>query len=55
MVEILKNYRELFKDLYSCPIEAIKGSTDTGQFQYLTGLKRPQEGTNLYTAQFMSL
>ena len=24
------------KDLYSCPIEIIKGLTDKGQFQYLT-------------------
>ena len=30
------------KDLYSCPIETIKGLTDEGQFQYLTGLKGPQ-------------
>ena len=30
------------KDLYSCPIEIIKGLTDKGQFQYLTGLKGPQ-------------
>ena len=34
----------MFKDLYSCPIEVIKGLTDKGQFQYLTGLKGPQEG-----------
>ena len=29
----------LLKDLYSCPIEIIKGLTDKGQFQYLTKLK----------------
>ena len=34
-----------FKDIYSCPLEIIKGLTDKGQFQYLTKLKGPQEGT----------
>ena len=43
------------KDIYSCPIEIIKGLTDKGQFQYLTKLKGPQEGTSLYTTQFLSL
>ena len=43
------------KGVYSCPIEIIKGLTDKGQFQYLTGLKGPQEGTYLYTTQFLSL
>ena len=43
------------KDLYSYPIEIIKGLTDKGQSQYLTGLKGPQEGTSLYTTQFLSL
>ena len=33
------------KDIYYCPIEIIKGLTDKGQFQYLTKLKGPQEGT----------
>ena len=33
----------MFKDLYSCPIEIIKG-----QFQYLTELKGPQEGLTVY-------
>ena len=28
--------------------------TDKGQFQYLTNLKGPQEGTYLYTTQFLS-
>ena len=30
------------KDIYSCPIEVIKGLTDKGQFQYLANLKGPQ-------------
>ena len=29
--------------------------TDKGQFQYLTDLKGPQEGTYLDTTQFLSL
>ena len=29
--------------------------TDKGQFQYLTNLKGPQEGTYLYATQFLSL
>ena len=33
------------KDIYSWPIEIIKGLTDEGQFLYLTKLKGPQEGT----------
>ena len=44
-----------FKDIYPCPIEIIKGLTDNGQFRYLTKLKGPQEGTYLYTKQFISL
>ena len=44
-----------FKDIYSCPIEIIKGLTDKGQFQYLTGLKGPTEGTYLYITQFLTL
>ena len=43
------------KGTYYCPIEIIKGLTDKGQFQYLTKLKRPEEGNYLYTAQFLSL
>ena len=38
-----------------CTIEIIKGLTDKGQFQYLTKLMGPQEGTYLYTTQFHSL
>ena len=44
-----------FKDKDYCPIEIIKGLTDKGQFQYLTKLMGPQEGTYLYAAQFHSL
>ena len=40
----------MFKDLYTCPIEVIKGLTDKGQFQYLTGLKGSQEGLPVYNA-----
>ena len=43
------------KDLYSYLIEIIKGLTDKGEFQYLTGFNVPQEGTYLYTTQFLSL
>ena len=43
------------KDIYYCPIEIIKGLTDKEQFQYLAKLKGPQEGTYLYTTQFLSL
>ena len=42
------------KDIAHCPIEIIKGLTDKGQFQYLTKLMGPQEGTYLYTTQFHS-
>ena len=45
----------LLKDTYYCPIEIIKGLTDKGQFQYLTKLKGPREGTYLYTTQFLAL
>ena len=37
-----------FKYINSCPIEIIKGLTDKGQFQYLTGLKGLHEGTYLW-------
>ena len=33
----------------------ISDFTDKGQFEYLTNLKGPQEGTYLYTTQFLSL
>ena len=41
--------RQLLKDIYYCPIEIIKALTNKGQFQYLTKVKGPQEGTYLYT------
>ena len=34
----------VIKDLYSCQIEIIKGLSDKGQFQYLTGLKGSSRG-----------
>ena len=43
------------KDKDYCPLEIIKGLTDKGQFQYLTKLMGPQEGTYLYATQFHSL
>ena len=43
------------KYIYYCLIEIIKGLIDKWQFQYLTKLKGPQEGTYLYTTQFHSL
>ena len=43
------------KDIYYCLIEIIKGLADKGQFQYLTNLKGPQEGSYLYTTLFHSL
>ena len=45
----------LLKDIYSCPIEIIKGLTDKEQFQYLKKLKGTQEGTYLYITHFLSL
>ena len=45
----------IFKDKDYFPIEIIKGLTDKGQFQYLTKLMGPQEGTYLYATQFHSL
>ena len=46
----------IVKDLYSCPTVAIiQGLTDKEQFQHLTGLKGPQEGTTLYTTAYLSL
>ena len=45
----------IVKDKDYCPIEIIKGLTDKGQFQYLTKLMGPQEGTYLYATQYHSL
>ena len=49
------NIMKPLKDKDYCPIEIIKGLTDKGQFQYLTNLMGPQEGTYLYATQFHSL
>ena len=49
------NKSDIVKDKDYCPIEIIKGLTDKGQFQYLTKLMGPQEGTYLYATQFHSL
>ena len=43
------------KDIYFVIYGIISDFTDKGQFQYLTNLKGPQEGTYLYTTQFLSL
>ena len=51
----LKSHILALKDKDYCPIEIIKGLTDKGQFQYLTKLMGPQEGTYLYATQFHSL
>ena len=45
----------LFKGIYFVIYGIISEFTDKGQFQYLTNLKGPQEGTYLYTTQFLSL
>ena len=44
-----------FKGIYFVIYGIISEFTDKGQFQYLTNLKGPQEGTYLYTTQFLSL
>ena len=54
-VRLCANKIYQLKDIDYCPIETIKGLTDKGQFQYLTKLMGPQEGTYLYTTQFHSL
>ena len=46
---------EEFKDTYFVIYGIISEFTDKGQFQYLTNLKGPQEGTYLYTTQILSL
>ena len=45
----------LFKDIYFVIYGIISDFSDKGQLQYLTNLKGPQEGTYLYTTQFLSL
>ena len=44
---------KLVKGIYSCPIEIISGLTDKGQFQCITGLKGPKEGTYLNKTEFL--
>ena len=46
---------KLLKDIHFVIYGIISDFTDKGQFQYLTNLKGPQEGTYLYTTQFLSL
>ena len=41
------------KGIYFVIYGIISEFTDKGQFQYLTNLKGPQEGTYLYTTQFL--
>ena len=45
----------MIKDIYFVIYGIISDFTDKGQFQHLTNLKGPQEGTYLYTTQFLSL
>ena len=44
-----------FKGIYFVIYGIISEFTDKGQFQYHSNLKGPQEGTYLYTTQFLSL
>ena len=46
---------KIVKDIYFVIYGIISDFTDKGQFQYLTNLKGPQEGTYLYATQFLSL
>ena len=46
---------EQFKGIYFVIYGIISEFTDKGLFKYLTNLKGPQEGTYLYTTQFLSL
>ena len=45
----------VLKDIYFVIYGIISDFTDKGQFQYLTNLNRPQEGTYLYTTQNLTL
>ena len=42
----------VFKVIYFVIYGIISEFADKGQFQYLTNLRGPQEGTYLYTTQF---
>ena len=50
---IADKWIRVLKDKDYCLIEIIKGLTDKGQFQYLTKLMGPQEGTYLYATHFI--
>ena len=50
-----KPVQPTFKGIYFVIYGIISEISDKGQFQYLTNLKGPQEGTYLYTTQFLSL
>ena len=52
---VLKLGHVVFKGIYFVIYGIISEFTDKGQFEYLTNLKGPQEGTYLYTTQFLSL
>ena len=54
-IQCVFSFEPVIKDKDYCLIEIIKGLTDKGQFQYLTKLMGPQEGTYLYATQFHSL
>ena len=53
--QILSVTNVSFEGIYFVIYGIISEYTDMGQFQYLTNLKGPQEGTYLYTTQFLSL
>ena len=42
----------IFKGIYNCPIEIIKGLTDKGQFEDLIKLKGPQVGNSCIQYNF---
>ena len=52
---ILTSIDPCIKDIYFVIYGIISDFTDKGQIHYLTNLKGPQEGTYLYTTQFLSL
>ena len=52
---IITKQHGMFKGILFVIYGILSEFTDKGQFQYLTNLKGPQEGTYLYTTQFLSL
>ena len=52
---VLSSFAIIFKGIYFVIYGVISELTDKGQLQFLTNLKGPQEGTYLYTTQFLSL